>query len=74
MSAPKDETSLSSNADINTLTFEWQKYSSFEKLLRIVAYLMRLIPKKEAYRSETGTITDPSELENAQTKLFYLVQ
>ena len=72
--SPKDETSLSSNADINTSTFEWQKYSSFEKLLRIVAYLMRLIPKNEAYRSETGTITDPSELENAQTKLFYLVQ
>ena len=35
---------------------------------------MRLMPKNEAYRSETGTITDPNELENAQTKLFYLVQ
>ena len=72
--SPKDETSLSSNADINTSTFEWHKYSSFEKLLLVVAYLMRLIQKNEAYRSETGTITDPSELENAQTKLFYLVQ
>ena len=72
--SPKDENALSSNADINTSTFEWHKYSSFEKLLRVVAYLMRLIPKNEAYRSETGTIADPSELENAQTKLFYLVQ
>ena len=70
----KTEIALSSNADINTSTFEWHKYSSFEKLLRVVAYLMRLIPKNETYRSVTGTITDPSELENAQTKLFYLAQ
>ena len=72
--SPKNEIVLSSNADINTSTFEWHKYSSFEKLLRVVAYLMRLIPKNEAYRSETGLISDPSELENAQTKLFYLAQ
>ena len=70
----KTETALSSNVDINTSTFEWHKYSSFEKLLRVVSYLVRLIPKNEAYRSGTGTITDPSELENAQTKLFYLAQ
>ena len=72
--SPKNEIVLSSNVDINTSTFEWHKYSSFEKLLRDVAYLMRLIPKNEAYRSETGTNTDPSELENAQMKLFYLAQ
>ena len=70
----KTEIALSSNADINTSTFEWHKYSSFEKLLRVVAYLMRLMPKNDAYRSETGIIADPSELENAQTKLFYLAQ
>ena len=72
--SPKNEIVLSSNVDVNTSTFEWHKYSSFEKLLRVVAYLMRLIPKNEAYRSETGTITDPSELETAQMKLFYLAQ
>ena len=72
--SPKSEAALCSNADINTSIFEWPKYSSFEKLLRVVAYLMCLIPKNKAYRSETGTITDPSELDNAQTKLFYLVQ
>ena len=71
---PKNEVAIGSNADINTTIFEWHKYSSFEKLLRVVAYLMRLIPESEPYRPETGTITDPSELENAQTKLFYLVQ
>ena len=72
--SPKNEVVLNSNADINTSTFEWHKYSSFEKLLCVVAYLMRLIPKNEAYRSKTCTITDPSELENAQTKLFCLAQ
>ena len=35
---------------------------------------MRLLPKNEAYRSITGAITDPSELENAQLKLFYITQ
>ena len=59
---------------IPTQTLEWHKYSSFEKLLRVVAYVMRLIPKNEAYRSEAGTNTDLSALENAQTKLFYLAQ
>ena len=42
---PKNEIVLSSNVDINPSTFEWHKYSSFEKLLRVVAYLMRLIQK-----------------------------
>ena len=70
--SPKHEVALSSNADINTSTFELHMYSSSEKLLRVVAYLMHLIHKCEAYRSETGTITDPSELENAQWKLFYM--
>ena len=70
----KTEIALSSNADINTSTLEWHKYRSFEKLLRVVAYLMHRIPKNEAYRSETGTITYQSELEKAQTKLFYLAQ
>ena len=68
------ETVLNANAGINTSTFEWQKYSSYEKLQRVAAYVLRLLPKYEAYRSITGAITDPSELENAQMKLFYLTQ
>ena len=69
-----DETVLNTNAGISTSTFEWQKYSSYEKLLRVAAYILRLLPKNEAYRSITGAITDPSELENAQMKLFYFTQ
>ena len=69
-----DETVFNANAGINTSTFEWQKYSSYEKLLRVTAYILRLLPKNEAYRSITGAITNPSELENAQSKLFYITQ
>ena len=42
--------------------------------MRVVAYLMPIIPNNEAYRSATGAIKDPSELENSQTKLFYVAQ
>ena len=61
---------LNANVGINTSTFEWQKYSSYKKLLCVAAFILRLLPKNEAYRS----ITDPSELENAQIKLFYITQ
>ena len=55
-------------------TLEWQKYSSYEKLLRVVAYVLRLLPKNGTYRSLSGSITDPQELENAHCTLFHLVQ
>ena len=60
-------------AEIAT-TFKWQKYSSHEKLLRIVAYMLRLLPKNESKRSDNGFITDPAELDDAQQRLFHLVQ
>ena len=69
-----DETVLNANAGISTLTFELQKHSSYEKRLRVAAYILRLLPKNEAYRSITGAITDPSELENAQMKIFHIAQ
>ena len=55
-------------------TFEWQKYCSYEKLLRTAAYNLRLLPKNSEYRAITGAITDPAELENAEQLLFYLTQ
>ena len=69
-----DETVLNAYAGNNTSTFEWQKYSSYAKLLRVAAYILRLLPKNEVYRSIAGAITHPSELENAQMKLFYITQ
>ena len=37
-------TTISETVTKITTTFEWQKYSSYEKLLRIVAYMLRLLP------------------------------
>ena len=55
-------------------TFEWQKYCSYEKLLRIAAYVLRLLPRNSEYRTDTGAIMDPAELDNAEQRLFYLTQ
>ena len=54
-------------------TFEWQKYGSYEKLLRIVAYV-RLLSKNRVYRTNSGVIIDPAELENPEQRLLYLTQ
>ena len=55
-------------------TFEWQKYSSYEKLLRIVAYMLRALPRYAGNRTDTACITDPSEISVAEQKLLFLVQ
>ena len=67
-------TALSATVIGIATTFEWQKYSSYEKLLRVVAYILRLLPKNEDYRSDSGLVTDPNEMRNAEMRLFYLIQ
>ena len=67
-------TALSATVIGIATTFEWQKYSSYEKLLRVVAYILRLLPKNEGYRSDSGLVTDPNEMRNAEMRLFYLIQ
>ena len=69
-----DETVLNANAGISTSTSEWQKYSSYEKLLHVAAYILRFLPKNEAYSSITGAITFASELKIAQMKIFFVTQ
>ena len=72
---PKYEETTANIANVvfNALTLEWQKYSSYEKLLRILAYIL-LLPILSDNRTETGSIPDPAELEFAEQKLFYLVK
>ena len=55
-------------------TFEWQRYCSYEKLLRIVAYILRLLNKNCFYRCPSAAITDPAELEHAEQRLFHTAQ
>ena len=58
----------------NSPVIVWSNYSSYRKLIRIVAYLLRLSPRYRLFRSTNGKIEDPSELENAEKKLLYLSQ
>ena len=46
----------------------------FDKHLRIAAYVLRLLPKHAGYRNPDGSITDPTELDEAERHLQYLVQ
>ena len=54
--------------------FPFDKFSSYQKYLRIAAYVLRPLPKHAAYRNLDGSITDPSELDEAEGHLQYLVQ
>ena len=50
------------------------KYSSYQKLLRITEYALRLLPSHECYRNADGSIIDPTELDEAERHLQYLAQ
>ena len=39
-----------------------------------MTYMLRLLPKNESKRTDTGCITDPAELDDAQHRMFHLVQ
>ena len=67
-------TTISATVTEVTTLFEWQKYSSYGKRLRIVAYMLRLLHKNATKRTVDGFITDPVELDDAQERLFHLVQ
>ena len=56
------------------LLFPFDKFSSYQKYLRIAAYVLRLLPKHAGYRNPDGSNTDPTELDEAERHLKYLVQ
>ena len=57
---------------INLIPFD--KYSSYQKLLRVTAYVLCLLPTHESYRTVDGSIADLVELEEAERHLQYLIQ
>ena len=57
-----------------TSLFPFDKFSSYQKYLRIAAYVLRLLPKHAGYRNLDGSITDPTELDETERHLQYLVQ
>ena len=70
----QETTANNASVSSNVLTLECQKYSSYEKRLRIVAYILLILPKFSCNRTKTGAITNPVELESAEQKMFFLVQ
>ena len=76
-----DETNTSLAASVTKSTKEpppqlipINKYSSYQKLLWITAYALRLLSSHECYRNADGSIIDPTELDEAERHLQYLVQ
>ena len=48
---------------INLIPFA--KFSSYQNLLRVTPYVLRLLPSHESYRTVDGSIADPVELDEA---------
>ena len=76
-----DETNTSLAASVTKSTKElpphlipFDKYSSYQKLLRITAYALHLLTSHECYRNADVSIIDPTELDEAERRLQYLVQ
>ena len=58
----------------STNLIPFDKFSSYQKLLRVTAYVLRILPSHESYRTVDGSIADPVELDEAERHLQYLVQ
>ena len=54
--------------------FLFDKFSSYQKYLGIVAYNLRLLPKHAGYRYFDSSITETTELDEAERQLQYLMQ
>ena len=57
---------------VNLIPFD--KFSFYQKLLRVTAYVLRLLPSYESYRTVDGSIADPVALDEAERHFQYLVQ
>ena len=74
----KEEThemkTLTAHVTTNASTFEWQMYCSYDKLCCIVASKLRILPTFIANRTNSGSITDPDGLLEAERRLSLLVK
>ena len=76
-----DDSILSLAASVTKLPREqsvnlipYGKFTSYQKLLPVTAYVLRLLPSHESYRTIDGSIADPVELDEAERHLQYFVQ
>ena len=62
------------NPSVPEPVIKWKRYSSFLKLLRVVAFILRVNPKFNHFRGTIANIVKPSEIDNSQRMLFLLSQ
>ena len=53
---------------------QWENFSSFKKLQRILVYILRILPKHSHFRTPDRKIVDYSELSLAESKLLSMAQ
>ena len=73
------ETSPSFVTDVTSIKhpenrFNWERFSSFTKYKRVVAFMLRMLPSYKRFRGKILRITDPTELDIAESKLIFLAQ
>ena len=54
--------------------FDFNRYSFFNRLVRITAYLLRILPKHASYRTPDRIICNPDELRVAEAKPQFSMQ
>ena len=64
--------SVTSNQQQTQVVFDWTKYSSYSKIVRITAYILRLLPRHRRFRSRDLKITDSVEISLAEEKVLLL--
>ena len=73
------ETSSSFVTDVTSIKhsehgFNWERFSSFTRYKRVVAFMLRMLPSHKHFRGKDLRITDPTEPDIAESKLIHLAQ
>ena len=63
---------LQSNSLNSDFSIHLHKYSSYPKILRIVAYILRILSRHATYRSVDGNIVEPEEIITAEKNCSFL--
>ena len=54
--------------------FNWERFSSFTRYKRVVAFILSMLPSHKHFRGKDLRITDPTELDIAESKLIQLLR
>ena len=73
------ETSSSFVTDVTSIKlsehgFNWERFSSFTRYKRVVAFMLRMLPSHKRFRGKDLRITDPTEPDIAESKLIHLAR